>query len=48
MDIVCANAGIVEAGKFLEVDEAEPKRPNLGTLDINLSGTLYCKFCQSL
>jgi NAD(P)-dependent dehydrogenase (short-subunit alcohol dehydrogenase family) len=42
IDIVCANAGIVEAGKFFGVDE-EPKKPNLKTLDIDLNGTLYCK-----
>jgi hypothetical protein len=41
---VCANAGIVEAGKFLEIADGEPRKPNLRTLDINLSGTLYCKF----
>jgi len=41
IDIVCANAGIVEAGKFLGVDEGEPKKPNLKTLDIDLNGTLY-------
>jgi hypothetical protein len=43
IDVVCANAGIVEAGKFLGVEEGEPKRPNLKTLDIDLNGTLYCK-----
>ncbi|PMD46580.1 putative short chain dehydrogenase/reductase [Hyaloscypha variabilis F] len=41
IDVVCANAGIVEAGKFLGVEEGEPKRPNLKTLDIDLNGTLY-------
>jgi len=43
IDIVCANAGIVEAGRFLGVDEGEPKKPNLKTLDIDLNGTLFCK-----
>lgn len=45
VDIVCANAGIVEAGKFLEVEkEGEvPRKPNLKTLDIDLTGTLFCK-----
>jgi NAD(P)-dependent dehydrogenase (short-subunit alcohol dehydrogenase family) len=42
IDIVCANAGIVEAGRFLEVDEGEPKCPNLKTLDVDLNGTLFC------
>ncbi|KAE9370738.1 putative short chain dehydrogenase/reductase [Stipitochalara longipes BDJ] len=41
IDIVCANAGIVEAGRFLAVDEEEPKKPNMKTLDIDLNGTLY-------
>lgn len=39
---MCANAGIVEAGRFLEVNEGEPKCPNLKTLDIDLNGTLFC------
>lgn len=53
VDIVCANAGIVEAGRFLEVeDEGEgPRKPNLKTLDIDLNGTLFCKspsfYCYS-
>lgn len=49
IDIVCANAGIVEAGKFLGIDEGRAKKPNLKTLDIDLNGTLYCKsFVSSL
>ena len=40
---MCANAGIVEAGRFLGVDEGAPKKPNMKTLDIDLNGTLYCK-----
>ena len=43
VDIVCANAGIVEAGRFLGIDEGEPEKPNLKTLDIDLNGTLFCK-----
>jgi NAD(P)-dependent dehydrogenase (short-subunit alcohol dehydrogenase family) len=45
IDIVCANAGIVEAGRFLEVDDEDeaPRKPNLKTLDVDLNGPLYCK-----
>ncbi|KAH7134461.1 15-hydroxyprostaglandin dehydrogenase [Dactylonectria estremocensis] len=41
VDVVCANAGVSEIGKFLEVENGEPRRPGLKTLDINLIGTLY-------
>jgi len=41
IDIVFANAGVSEIGNFLGMDEGEPKKPNLRTLDINLLGTLY-------
>ena len=46
VDVVCANAGVSEIGKFLEKeDEGEgPRKPGLKTLDINLTGTLYCEF----
>lgn len=44
IDIVFANAGVSEIGKFLETNEGEPTKPNLRTLEINLMGTLYCKF----
>lgn len=40
IDIVFANAGVSEFGKFLEI-EAEPTKPNLKTMDINLLGTLF-------
>ena len=43
IDIVCANAGIVEAGKFLEKDKGEPRKPNLKTLDVDLNGILFCE-----
>jgi NAD(P)-dependent dehydrogenase (short-subunit alcohol dehydrogenase family) len=45
IDIVCANAGIVEAGRFLEVEDEDeaPRKPNLKTLDVDLNGPLYCK-----
>lgn len=42
IDIVFANAGVSEFGKFLDI-EAEPTKPNLKTLDINLMGTLFSK-----
>jgi hypothetical protein len=40
---VFANAGISEAGKFLEMEDGEPTKPNLKTLSVNLEGTLYCE-----
>jgi NAD(P)-dependent dehydrogenase (short-subunit alcohol dehydrogenase family) len=43
IDIVFANAGISEAGKFLEMEDGEPTKPNLKTLSVNLEGTLYCE-----
>jgi len=43
IDLVFANAGVSEIGKFLEEekDDEEPRKPGLKTLDINLTGTLY-------
>ncbi|KAK1753538.1 hypothetical protein QBC47DRAFT_303276 [Echria macrotheca] len=43
IDIVMANAGINEGGPVTIVDlqEQKPSRPNLRTLDINLTGTIY-------
>jgi len=43
IDLVFANAGVSEVGKFLEEEnEGEgPRKPVLKTLDINLTGTLY-------
>ncbi|KAK0111608.1 hypothetical protein ONS95_001954 [Cadophora gregata] len=43
VDVVCANAGVSEIGKFLEMEEEGegPRKPVLKTLDINLVGTLY-------
>jgi NADP-dependent 3-hydroxy acid dehydrogenase YdfG len=44
VDLVFANAGVSEIGKFLENDgEGEPKKPGFKTLDVNLTGTLYCE-----
>ncbi|RDL36183.1 uncharacterized protein BP5553_06795 [Venustampulla echinocandica] len=44
IDVVFANAGVSEIGEFLERSEdasAGPTKPNLKTLDIDLSGLLY-------
>lgn len=44
VDIVIANAGISERGDFLSDDDGgDVQKPNLTTLDVNLSGTLYCR-----
>lgn len=48
IDIVFANAGISEKGSFLSRDDGEPKKPNLTTLDVNLSGTLYSEVTPAL
>lgn len=42
--MVFANAGVSEKGRFLEKEDGEPKKPELRTLDVNLSGTLFCEF----
>ena len=47
VDIVLANAGVVEKGDFLEVEQAEPQKPELRTLDVNVTGTLYSEFFAS-
>ena len=44
IDFVFANAGVSEVGNFLEKDAADPVKPTLKTIDINLVGTLYSKF----
>ncbi|CAG8958597.1 hypothetical protein HYFRA_00009914, partial [Hymenoscyphus fraxineus] len=41
IDIVFANAGVVEIGQFLQTNNDEPAKPNLKTLEVNLVGTLY-------
>jgi len=43
VDIVCANAGVSEMSHqpFFAKDDGKPQKPNLKTLDVNLSGTLY-------
>lgn len=46
VDVVMANAGINEGGPVtvVDLDEEKPSRPELKTLDINLSGTIYSKY----
>ena len=44
IDIVFANAGITEAGQFLEKSEGEPTKPEMKTLDVDLVGTLYSEY----
>ncbi|EED15422.1 short chain dehydrogenase/reductase, putative [Talaromyces stipitatus ATCC 10500] len=41
VDYVVANAGITEKGNLLQVDEREPVKPSLATLDVNLVGVIY-------
>lgn len=45
VDIVMVNAGISEQGasSLTLVDEDEPSQPRLRTLDVNLTGAIYCK-----
>ena len=40
IDVVMANAGISREGKLI-MDEEKPSKPSLGTLDVNLTGTVY-------
>lgn len=43
IDYVVANAGITEKGDLLEKEETdEPSKPVLATLDVNLTGVIYC------
>jgi NADP-dependent 3-hydroxy acid dehydrogenase YdfG len=46
VDVVFANAGVSEVGSFLEKGAGEPTKPNLKTLDVNITGTLYCEFSR--
>lgn len=47
IDIVFANAGISKEGKLIETDRAQrgekPMKPDLGTLNVNLVGVIYCQ-----
>ena len=47
INIVMANAGISREGKLI-VEEEKPSKPSLGTLDVNLTGTIYSKCGQAL
>ena len=40
INVVMANAGISREGKLI-MDEEKPSKPTLGTLDVNLTGTIY-------
>lgn len=44
IDYVVANAGITEKGDLLEKEENEPSKPVLATLNVNLTGAIYCSF----
>lgn len=42
IDIVMANAGISKEGKLIDDNaDSEPSKPNLGTIDVNLTGCIY-------
>lgn len=45
IDIVFANAGITEKGSLLptENENGGPTKPDLATLNVNLTGCIYCK-----
>ncbi|KAJ5919153.1 hypothetical protein N7466_010096 [Penicillium verhagenii] len=44
IDMVFANAGITERGSLLPSKDGKgPVKPNLGTLNVNLVGTIYCE-----
>jgi NAD(P)-dependent dehydrogenase (short-subunit alcohol dehydrogenase family) len=45
LDVVMANAGISEQGATTVVDlqENEPSKPRLKSVDVNLTGTIYCE-----
>ena len=46
IDIVMANAGISEQGSTsaINLKEAEPSKPRLKVLDVNLTGVIYSEF----
>lgn len=45
IDVVMANAGISEQGttSLAALGEETPSKPRLQTLDVNLTGVIYCK-----
>jgi short-subunit dehydrogenase len=44
INLVVANAGISERGSLLNLDGVKPCRPDLSTLSVNLTGTIYSEF----
>jgi NAD(P)-dependent dehydrogenase (short-subunit alcohol dehydrogenase family) len=55
LDVVVANAGVSEQGATTLVrldggeEEAEPSRPKMATVEVNLVGAIYCKLsCSSV
>lgn len=46
MDIVVPNAGVTEGVPFDHVNlvDGRPIKPKLTTLDVNLTGVVYCEF----
>lgn len=43
IDLVAANAGIVERHRLTDVSGPAPRKPDMGIVDINVSGMMYCK-----
>lgn len=52
VDVVFANAGITESGKFIrdaiESGDGKPVKPALKTVDVNFLGVVYCMFILTL
>jgi NAD(P)-dependent dehydrogenase (short-subunit alcohol dehydrogenase family) len=47
VDVIVANAGVAEIGQFLGAplgEDGKPVKPNLTTLDVNLTGVVYSMF----
>jgi 15-hydroxyprostaglandin dehydrogenase (NAD) len=42
VDYVAANAGVADLQSLYEKQEGDPKKPNLKTIDIDLTGQIYC------
>jgi 15-hydroxyprostaglandin dehydrogenase (NAD) len=42
VDYVAANAGVADFQSLYERQQGEPEKPNLKTIDINLTGQIYC------
>jgi NAD(P)-dependent dehydrogenase (short-subunit alcohol dehydrogenase family) len=43
IDLVVANAGIVEQESLTSVQGLSIQKPNLNVIDVNISGTIYCE-----